>query len=165
MSSRIWCGECDDLLSWVGGSVAMIVKYLYRLASGGQNINFWEKSFFAGISAYKTSTFKTNLYLLWSLPLTVPTCPFHVSNVSSDLSTPPQHQQCQHFYWNSIKIFRQIGIEDIKLNEEGADLAMVKLKQDIDINTYPPICVPEPGRSFIHLTSLSFNILKMCKHL
>ena len=69
MSSRICCGECDDLLSWVGGSVAMIVKYLYRLASGGQNINFWEKLCFAGILVYKKATFKTNSYLLWSVPL------------------------------------------------------------------------------------------------
>ena len=53
----------------MGGSVAMIVKYLYRLASGGQNIIFLEKSFFAGISAFKNATFKTNSYLLWSVPL------------------------------------------------------------------------------------------------
>ena len=47
----------------------MIIKYLYRLASGCQIINFSEKLFFAGISAYKNATFKANFYLLWSLPL------------------------------------------------------------------------------------------------
>ena len=35
----------------------MIIKYLYRLASGCQIINFSEKLFFAGLSAYKYATF------------------------------------------------------------------------------------------------------------
>ena len=45
-----------------------------------------------------------------------------------------------------LSFYRQLGVENIKLNVEGADLAMVKLTEDININTYPPICVPESGK-------------------
>ena len=68
-SSRMWCCQCEDVVSWVAGCGAMIVQYLNRLASGGQNIEFSEKWYFAAISVQKYTTFKPNLYLCWSVPL------------------------------------------------------------------------------------------------
>ena len=47
----------------------MISQNLYRLASRGQNIELWGKSFYLPISAHNYATFKPNLYLCWSPPL------------------------------------------------------------------------------------------------
>ena len=47
-----------------------ISQNLDRLASRGQNIEFWEKWFSLPTSAHNYATFKPNLHLCWSLPLT-----------------------------------------------------------------------------------------------
>ena len=36
-------------------------------------------------------------------------------------------------------------MEDIKINMEGADLALVKVATEIDINKFIPICIPRKG--------------------
>jgi len=44
--------------------------------------------------------------------------------------------------------FRQIysvGVEEIILHREGADLALVKVKGEINTQIFPPICLPETG--------------------
>ena len=69
MSGRMRCWECKDEVSGVGGWGVKISQNWSRLASRGQNIEIWEKWFFAPISAHNYATFKPNLYLCWSLPL------------------------------------------------------------------------------------------------
>ena len=50
-------------------------------------------------------------------------------------------------------IFRQLSSRGIWINKEGADLALVNIYDDdndngdIDIYSYPPICMPSPGRN------------------
>ena len=60
----------NDVVSGVGGWGVMISLNLDCLASMGENIEFWEKWFFPTISAHSYVTFKPNLYLCWSVPLT-----------------------------------------------------------------------------------------------
>jgi len=38
-----------------------------------------------------------------------------------------------------------VGVEDIILHEDGADLALVKVKGEINTQIFPPICLPETG--------------------
>lgn len=44
-----------------------------------------------------------------------------------------------------------LEIEDIILNREGADLALVKVKENIDIERFTPICLPQKGPDFTYL--------------
>jgi len=39
-----------------------------------------------------------------------------------------------------------LNIEAIELNEDGADLAMVKVTANISINSHPHICLPDEGK-------------------
>ena len=41
-----------------------------------------------------------------------------------------------------------LEIEDIILNREGADLALVKVKENIDIERFTPICLPQKGQIY-----------------
>ena len=41
-----------------------------------------------------------------------------------------------------------LEIEDIIINREGADLAMVKVKENIDIERFTPICLPQKGQIY-----------------
>ena len=85
MSGRMRCWECKDEVSGVGGWGVKISQNWSRLASRGQNIEIWEKWFFAPISAHNYATFKPNLYLCWSLPLIrVKTC-IKIKDVYSNL--------------------------------------------------------------------------------
>ena len=58
-----------DVVSGVGGWGTKISQNLDCLASGGQNIEIFGKSFYPPISAHNYATFQQNLYLCWSLPL------------------------------------------------------------------------------------------------
>ena len=40
-----------------------------------------------------------------------------------------------------------VGVEEIILNKEGADLALVKVKGEINTQIFPPICLPQTGDS------------------
>ena len=53
----------------LGGWGVKFLQKLDRLASRGQNIEFWETLFFLSISVLNFVTFNPNLYLCWSYPL------------------------------------------------------------------------------------------------
>ena len=39
-----------------------------------------------------------------------------------------------------------LGIEEIIINEAGADLALIKVEGRIDIGRFSPICLPQKGQ-------------------
>ena len=95
------CNRVKDFLSKGGRSVETHKLCIIMLINPSLQ-NFSEKLFFAGISVNRNVTFKTNLYLLWSLPL----------NTSSILKLA----HCEHSFNSTTNLFNTIwGYEWLRI--------------------------------------------------
>ena len=45
---------------------------------------------------------------------------------------------------------RMLEVEDIIINTAGADLALIKVKVDINTQRFSPICLPETGEAVFY---------------
>ena len=47
---------------------------------------------------------------------------------------------------NDFAFRRRFGINEIILHPVGADIALVKLSEEVNITMFPPLRIPRPGR-------------------